>query len=626
MTRWWSGAPGATVGNNADQGAAYVFSNLSTPTITWNTPAAITYGTALGNTQLDATASVAGTFTYTPTIGTVLPGGKQTLSVTFTPDDTTDYTTATASVAIRVNPATPTITWNTPTAITYGTALGNTQLDATASVAGTFRYTPALGTVLSGGNQTLSTTFTPTDTTDYTSAMASVAIRVNQATTTTSVTVSPNPSVYGQSVTLTATVSATTPGAGVPTGAVTFIEGLANPPLEIVLGTGTLNVSGVASFTMSALPVGTDTITASYGGNTDFGSSSLTGVSEIVTQAATSTKLTASANPALLGATVIFTVTVSAAAPGTGTPTELVGFLDGNKGLGTATLDGDVATFSTSNLTLGSHPITAFYFGDANFQSSSGILTEQIDRPVATTTTIVASANPVGFGQPVTLTATVKTKSGALTGTVVFMDGNTPLGTGTPTGGGKYNFTTSALSVGTHAITATYVGDSVHDTSTSAKLAETIKHAATVSLGSSSNPSTAGKLVTFTATVSGGSGMPSGSLAFKNGTRTLGTVKLRNGLAIFKTSTLALGGHTITAIYSGNRTYAPTSTTITQTVNPKPSRASPIAMPGNPAASPTTAQSLDAASTNGLTIDAVLRALLLDESTVTGKPRPLFEP
>ena len=95
------GGPGATVGNNADQGAAYVFSNLSTPTITWNTPAAITYGTALGNTQLDATASVAGTFTYTPTIGTVLPGGKQTLSVTFTPDDTTDYTTATASVAIR---------------------------------------------------------------------------------------------------------------------------------------------------------------------------------------------------------------------------------------------------------------------------------------------------------------------------------------------------------------------------------------------------------------------------------------------------------------------------------------------------------------------------------------------
>ena len=70
-----------------------------------------------------------------------------------------------------------------------------------------------------------------------------------------------------------------------------------------------------------------------------------------------------------------------------------------------------MATFSTSNLTLGSHPITAFYFGDANFQSSSGILTEQIDRPVATTTTIVASANPVGFGQPVTLTATVKTKS-----------------------------------------------------------------------------------------------------------------------------------------------------------------------------------------------------------------------
>ena len=136
------------------------------------------------------------------------------------------------------------------------------------------------------------------------------------------------------------------------------------------------------------------------------------------------------------------------------------------------------------------------------------------------------------------------------------------------------------------------------------KLAETIEPSATVSLGSSLNPSTAGKLVTFTATVSGGSGMPSGSLALQTARETSGNSELRNGLAIFKTSTLALGGHTITAIYSGNRTYAPTSTTITQTVNPKPSRTSPIAMPGNPAASPNGTVSSAPASTNRLTIEA----------------------
>ena len=79
--------------------------NQATPTITWATPAAITYGTALSAAQLDASSTVAGTFAYTPTSGTVLGAGSQTLSVTFTPTDTTDYTTATATVTLTVNSA-----------------------------------------------------------------------------------------------------------------------------------------------------------------------------------------------------------------------------------------------------------------------------------------------------------------------------------------------------------------------------------------------------------------------------------------------------------------------------------------------------------------------------------------
>lgn len=73
------------------------------PTITWSNPADIVYGTPLSSTQLDATASVPGTFTYTPAAGTVLhAGAAQTLSVTFTPDDTTDYTTVTTTTSINV--------------------------------------------------------------------------------------------------------------------------------------------------------------------------------------------------------------------------------------------------------------------------------------------------------------------------------------------------------------------------------------------------------------------------------------------------------------------------------------------------------------------------------------------
>ncbi|HEY6181571.1 MAG TPA: beta-propeller fold lactonase family protein [Terriglobales bacterium] len=151
----------------------------TTPTITWATPAAITYGTALSSTQLDATASVPGTFTYTPAASTVLTAGTQTLSVSFAPTDTTHYNSASATVSLTVNKAAPTITWATPAAIAVGAALSATQLDATASVAGTFAYNPASGTVPAAGTQTLSVTFTPTDSTDYTTATDSVSLTVN---------------------------------------------------------------------------------------------------------------------------------------------------------------------------------------------------------------------------------------------------------------------------------------------------------------------------------------------------------------------------------------------------------------------------------------------------------------
>lgn len=80
-----------------------------TPVITWNTPSAITYGTALSDTQLNATASVPGTFVYSPAAGAVLNTGSQTLSVTFTPTDTARYNNATASVTLTVNPVVATV-------------------------------------------------------------------------------------------------------------------------------------------------------------------------------------------------------------------------------------------------------------------------------------------------------------------------------------------------------------------------------------------------------------------------------------------------------------------------------------------------------------------------------------
>src|SRR5213079_785901 len=99
----------------------------ATPVIIWTTPADVVYGTALGAIQLNASASVAGTFAYTPAAGAVLnAGAAQTLSVDFTPTDAANYTTASKTVSINVLKATPVITWATPTDITYGTALSTT--------------------------------------------------------------------------------------------------------------------------------------------------------------------------------------------------------------------------------------------------------------------------------------------------------------------------------------------------------------------------------------------------------------------------------------------------------------------------------------------------------------------
>ncbi|MEI6666625.1 MAG: S8 family serine peptidase [Acidobacteriota bacterium] len=155
----------------------------ATPLVTWTSPAAITYGTALSSTQLNATANVPGTLTYTPSLGTLVDAGNsRPLSVTFTPTDAANYASVTKTVTIDVAKANPVVTWIAPAGIDYGTVLGPTQLNATATVAGTMVYTPPAGTVLTVGTQTLSVTFTPSDSANYAAITKTVTIEVAKAT------------------------------------------------------------------------------------------------------------------------------------------------------------------------------------------------------------------------------------------------------------------------------------------------------------------------------------------------------------------------------------------------------------------------------------------------------------
>jgi hypothetical protein len=272
---------------------------------------------------------------------------------------------------------------------------------------------------------------------------------ISQDGSKTALTSSANPSVSGQSVTFTATVSPAT-GTGTPTGTVTFKDG------TTTLGTGTLNGSGVATFSTTTLAVGTHSITAVYAGDTNFAASTSSAVSQVVNQASTTSTVTSSANPSTSGESVTFTATVTPASPGAGTPTGTVNFLDGTTQIGTGTLSNsggsDTATFATSSLTAGTHSITAVYVGDTNFTTStSPALTQTVNQAPAITS---AASTTFTTGTAGTFNVTTTgfptpalTETGTLPTGVTFTDnhnGTATLASTAATPAGTYPLTITA--------------------------------------------------------------------------------------------------------------------------------------------------------------------------------------
>ena len=188
---------------------------------------------------------------------------------------------------------------------------------------------------------------------------------VNKANTTVTLASSANPSTYSSSVKFTATVTPTT-----ATGTVTFMEGTAT------LGTGTIS-AGKATFSISTLAVGSNSITASYGGDTNNNSSTSSVLTQTVNKTNTTVTLASSANPSTFGTPVTFTATVTSP---TTTPTGTVKFMDGSTELGTGTLKKGKATYSTSTLSEGSHNITAVYEGTVDvIGSTSPVLVQTVN-------------------------------------------------------------------------------------------------------------------------------------------------------------------------------------------------------------------------------------------------------
>ena len=319
---------------------------------------------------------------------------------------------------------------------------------------------------------------------------------LTQSNTTTTITASAPSIARGASVTFIATVT----GNATPAGQVLFGDG------DLQIGSATVDASGRAAFTTTALTSGSHSITAAYGGSATLLGSLSSTINVTVTGTAaigTTTTLAASASSISVGGSITFTATVTPAS-GTTSPTGAITFLDGTTSLGTGTVTGGTATYTTTALTTGSHSITTVYGGDTSFSGSTSSAVPVMVNAVpitATTTALAASATNAVSGTSLTFTATVAPASGTTspTGTVTFSDGTTTLGTGTLTSG-KATYTTSTLAVGSHSIIAAYGGTATFSASTSTSLAVTITAtvaadftigvspaAATIAIGSSAN-------------------------------------------------------------------------------------------------------------------------------------------
>jgi autotransporter-associated beta strand protein len=451
----------------------------------------------------------------------------------------------------------------TPTGIVNFYLDGSTTPFGTAALNGSATNDVAVlaTTNLKQGQHTITATYSGTPN-FASSTSGGLAENVEVGTSVTGSSSAPSP-VYGQTITLTASVKVQPPGVGtVPDGdLVTFTDnGLPLPNATTMAGIATLVIN------TNNLATGANKIQVNYQGDSSY----LTSTSQFtltVQRDATTTKVSdgLTSNP-VYGQTFTITASVTANGPGSGTPTGTVNFYDGvtTKPLGSGTLSGGTATLPISSLGGGTHSILAQYGADTNFSASSGTLVLTVS-PAQTQTTLSESATSSTTGSAiyselVTLTATVSaTGGGTPTGTVTFLDGGTTIALGTLSGGIAVSSPVK-LSVGTHSnITARYGPTANFGFSQSSPTTITVTAAPTqTQLSATPSPSALGQNVTVTATVTAPSpatALPSGTVTFSLGSTTFNsTLSVVNGNAIatwtIAGNLLSFGANTINATYN----------------------------------------------------------------------------
>jgi hypothetical protein len=555
-------------------------------------------GTALncgtGTIALSGSSNVA---TCTMPANNLTAGANQTITAVYNANGDNNYnnqtgsltqtvvTSSTTAVSSSANPSASGSSVTFTASITPNTAMGTVNFEVgTVSISGcgavaitSGSATCSTSSLSVGVNQVITAIYSGNVTLGTSTGTLSGGQTVDNATITT-LSLSTTSAAFGSAVTFTGTVSAVPTASGPPTAATVTFKNAGTTILSANSATsGSTSVASVSSSTApaSALVPGTYSVIANYPTmGSFFASSSTPAMTLTITAAATSTVLTSSVNPSIAGNTVTLTATVNVGSAGSGVfpANGSVNFTQGGStitGCGAVAVNSStgVATCTTPALSANNYSMSALYTtsvpsaGSPDYATSTGTLTQVVNN-ATTITTPTSTTNPSVFGQAVTFSVTVSGTTGGTptAGTVTFFSNATSLGTGTLNGSGVATFTTtSPLAVGGHSITASYGGNAgtfFAASPTSGTLTQVVnKASAGISVTSSSNPSTFGTTVTFTASfaASVNGTTPTGTVTFTDGATTLGTANISGTSAAFSINSLVVNaGHVITATYNGD--------------------------------------------------------------------------
>jgi hypothetical protein len=541
--------------------------------VTVNSPGT---GVPTGNvTVSDGTDSCVGTVAAGTCNLTFTSAGAKSLTASYAGDANFNGSTS-AAEGHQVNKAntTTSITSDTPepstvgqlVAVAYdvtvnapgsGTPTGNvTVSDGTQSCTGTVAAGSCSITFTTAGAKSLTATYVG-DGNFNGSTSASESHTVSKANTATTITAdTPDPSVVGQPVPVAYNVTVNSPGTGTPTGNVTVSDGT-------VSCTGTV-AAGTCNLTFTS--AGAKTLTATYVGDANFNGSTSASESHTVNKANTTTTITADTpDPSVVGQPVPVTFSVTADAPGSGTPTGNVTVSDGTDScVGTVAAGSCNLTFTST----GAKTLTATYAGDSNFIGSTSASESHTVSKANTTATITADTpDPSVVGQPVPVTFSVTVNapgSGTPTGNVTVSDGtDSCIGT---VAAGTCNLTFT--SAGAKSVTATYAGDGNFNGSTSATESHQVNKAATTTVitNDAPDPSVLNSpyAVSWSVTVnSPGAGSPTGTVTVSDGSATCSAAVAAGGCPLTSTTP---GAKSLTATFTGDSNFQGSSGSTTHNV------------------------------------------------------------